>query len=320
MISIRSMQLRTKFLSGLVGIVLILGVTMAVFVRITVHRNLYGVLERRAVSLARSYAEHSIDLVLTERFLDLRLMLTDQLRAEPDLVYLFVLDSRGQVKAHTFSEGFPMELRTAHPLERGNAYNVLHFETEKGHIIDVVAPLLDGSAGSLHLGLAGESVEQGVRDIIRQIILIIAGVLLAGGIAIAIFTRTVTKPLLALEDTVEAMGRGDLSRRVTVMSDDEIGRLGEAFNAMADRRSRAEDDREKLIEDLRVALDNVKTLRGLIPICASCKRIRDDSGYWGQIEAYIARHSDAEFSHGICPECAEKLYPGKRVKKPERKT
>ena len=318
MISIRSMQLRTKFIAGLVGIVLVLGVTMAVFVRITVHRNLSGVLERRAVSLARSYAEHSVDLVLTERFLDLRLMLNDQLRTEPDLAYLFVLDARGQVKAHTFAEGFPPELRTVHPLEKGKPFSVLHFETEKGHVLDVVAPLLDGSAGTLHLGLAGESVEQGVRDIIRQIILIIAGVLLAGGIAIAIFTRTVTKPLLALEDTVEAMGKGDLSRRVTITSDDEIGQLGAAFNAMADRRMKAEDDREKLIEDLRVALENVKTLRGLIPICASCKRIRDDSGYWGQIEAYIARHSDAEFSHGICPECAEKLYP-KQVKKSERK-
>lgn len=318
MISIRSMQLRTKFIAGLVGIVLVLGVTMAAFVRITMHRDLAGVLERRAVSLARSYADHSVDLVLTERFLDLRLMLTDQLRSEPDLVYLFVLDARGQVKVHTFAEGFPPELRIAHPLGKGKPYSVLHFETEKGHVIDVVAPLLDGNAGTLHLGLAGESIEQGVRDIMRQIIMIIAGVLFAGGIAIVIFTRTVTKPLLALEDTVEAMGRGDLSRRVAVTSDDEIGRLGEAFNAMAERRKHAEDEREKLIEDLRVALDSVKTLRGLIPICASCKRIRDDSGYWGQIEAYIARHSDAEFSHGICPECAEKLYP-KQAKKSERK-
>ncbi|MDQ5987061.1 MAG: hypothetical protein CSYNP_02797 [Syntrophus sp. SKADARSKE-3] len=74
-------------------------------------------------------------------------------------------------------------------------------------------------------------------------------------------------------------------------------------------RKQAEEDRKKLIEELREALSQVKTLSGLLPICASCKKIRDDKGYWNQIEYYIKEHSDAEFSHSICPECAEKLYP-----------
>ena len=57
------------------------------------------------------------------------------------------------------------------------------------------------------------------------------------------------------------------------------------------------------------ALASVKTLSGLLPICASCKRIRDDQGYWSQIESYLKRHTEADFSHGICPECAARLYP-----------
>lgn len=61
--------------------------------------------------------------------------------------------------------------------------------------------------------------------------------------------------------------------------------------------------------ELELALANVKTLSGLLPICSSCKKIRDDSGYWRQIEAYISSHSEAHFTHGICPECAERLYP-----------
>jgi hypothetical protein len=70
-------------------------------------------------------------------------------------------------------------------------------------------------------------------------------------------------------------------------------------------------DKEKsaAIIELHKALDEVKTLSGFLPICASCKNIRDDKGYWNQIEAYISEHSDAEFSHGICPGCAKKLYP-----------
>ena len=66
---------------------------------------------------------------------------------------------------------------------------------------------------------------------------------------------------------------------------------------------------EKRTADLQEALSQVKTLSGFLPICASCKKIRDDKGYWNQIEAYIQDHSEAEFSHGICPECATKLYP-----------
>ena len=59
---------------------------------------------------------------------------------------------------------------------------------------------------------------------------------------------------------------------------------------------------------IREALANVKTLSGLLPICANCKKIRNDKGYWDQIEGYIQKHSDAQFTHGICPECAEKFY------------
>jgi hypothetical protein len=72
---------------------------------------------------------------------------------------------------------------------------------------------------------------------------------------------------------------------------------------------RAEAEREKLIQELRKALSEVKRLSGMLPICASCKKIRDDKGYWTQIEAYIRDHSEAEFSHSVCPECAKKLYP-----------
>lgn len=70
----------------------------------------------------------------------------------------------------------------------------------------------------------------------------------------------------------------------------------------------AEAERERLIGELREALTQVKTLSGLLPICANCKKVRDDQGYWLQIETYISEHSNADFSHGICPQCAQKLY------------
>jgi DNA-binding NtrC family response regulator len=75
------------------------------------------------------------------------------------------------------------------------------------------------------------------------------------------------------------------------------------------QRREAEAERERLIEELKAALARVKTLTGLLPICSSCKNIRDDHGYWNRLEVYIQQHSDATLTHGICPDCARRLYP-----------
>lgn len=92
------------------------------------------------------------------------------------------------------------------------------------------------------------------------------------------------------------------------VDDTQAGRL--LVCADDTERSQHEATRERLLNDLREALSQVKTLSGLLPICAWCKKIRDDSGYWSQIEVFIRTHSGAEFSHGICPECAERLSNG----------
>jgi len=74
-------------------------------------------------------------------------------------------------------------------------------------------------------------------------------------------------------------------------------------------RVKAEKERDKLIKELRDASKEINTLRGIIPICSSCKKIRNDEGAWNQLEAYISERSEIKFSHGICPDCAKKLYP-----------
>jgi len=91
---------------------------------------------------------------------------------------------------------------------------------------------------------------------------------------------------------------------------DSKGNVAGAIETVRDitAMKRAEQDRERLISELKEALANVRTLSGLLPICSSCKKIRDDKGYWTRIEAYIKRHAEVNFTHGLCPECAEKLY------------
>ncbi len=84
---------------------------------------------------------------------------------------------------------------------------------------------------------------------------------------------------------------------------------GESSSTAIIRTLRHAIERQRLTTQLKEALEQVKRLKGLLPICSACKNIRDDQGYWKRIEAYISEHSEAEFSHSICPDCARKLYP-----------
>jgi phosphoserine phosphatase RsbU/P len=124
---------------------------------------------------------------------------------------------------------------------------------------------------------------------------------------------------------------------IMVTANSDVGSLTEAFSAGAmdyitkpvnavellarvasaltlkkemDCRKAREAELRRSNEELQRALKEVKVLRGLIPICASCKKIRNDGGFWQQLEEYLGEHSEAEFSHGLCQPCIKKLYPG----------
>ena len=128
-------------------------------------------------------------------------------------------------------------------------------------------------------------------------------------------------PLVLDGKTVGIMG---LANKPSDFTDDDA-RMAAGFGELAaialqnsrnlDERSRVEQEREGLIQELRQALQDVKRLSGLLPICSICKKIRDDTGYWKRVEAYIEEHSEAQFSHGICDECVQKHYPDFKPKR-----
>ena len=89
----------------------------------------------------------------------------------------------------------------------------------------------------------------------------------------------------------------------------ELVETNQLLTVEMEERLKAEEDLTRLVHQLQDALAKVRILSGLLPICASCKKIRDDSGYWTQVEVYLREHSDADFTHSICPDCAAKLYP-----------
>ncbi len=89
----------------------------------------------------------------------------------------------------------------------------------------------------------------------------------------------------------------------------ELGKVNAQLQDDIAMRKLAEQEREKLISELQDAMSRIKTLSGLLPTCAWCRKVRDDDGYWKKVETYIEEHSDASFTHGICPECLQKNDP-----------
>ncbi len=114
-----------------------------------------------------------------------------------------------------------------------------------------------------------------------------------------------------VEESGELKGNHVIYRTNKVPLTDENGEIyglcGIGFDIT--QQKMIEEEREDLIKKLQAALHEIKTLRGILPVCAYCKKIRDDKGYWNQIEAYISDHSEAQFSHSICPECMKLNHP-----------
>lgn len=175
--------------------------------------------------------------------------------------------------------------------------------------------------------LPREIHSQGIKAVKNSLLSII----LAGSIIIITLTLLIhfliTKPIIRMTEHISAVKDSEnLTPIQLVESEDEITTLGQEFNALlkqleAKNIKQEQDAREheKLIAELEAALLKVKTLSGMLPICSSCKKIRDDQGYWQQIEFYIKAHSQAEFSHSLCPDCVSHLYPDLELNLDSRK-
>jgi nitrate/nitrite-specific signal transduction histidine kinase len=161
-------------------------------------------------------------------------------------------------------------------------------------------------------------------------------------------SRHFVRHIRIFSDRCQAVARGDLYERIAVRTGDELDGLIDSFNTMAGKleqthreikqsrddldvrvkertrdlteanrllteeiaeRQRLEDNLRKTVAALQDAMSNVRVLTGLLPICAGCKKIRNDKGYWTQVEEFMEQHSEARFSHGLCPDCMARMFP-----------
>ena len=155
--------------------------------------------------------------------------------------------------------------------------------------------------------------------------LIIIFVIFVLAIVALLLGRQTAHPIVKFVEQAGKIAKGNFAVRVETKRKDEFGILAQSFNRMAEElgntttsikaledeivlREKSETEKEHLILKLKEALNEIKTLSGVIPICMHCKGIRDDNGAWNQLEKYITEHSDAQFSHGICEKCLKEHY------------
>jgi two-component system cell cycle sensor histidine kinase/response regulator CckA len=304
-----SLSIRFKVLASLVIVTSFFGFGMILFAKTIIYHKLHDKLMDKGVVLTRRIAADCVNPVITERYFEIVMYFKDLMASDNDIVYAYVVNEDGNDIARTFAHPVPLELKLAHQADMKQSFSSKCLNTDKGSVQDIAVPLLQGKIGVLHVGISEGTIEKDVNDIVKSVVMFSVGVLLLGITASLLLSRAITKPLLMLASAAEAFGRGELRTRVAIASDDEVGELARIFNSMVEKRRQTEAEREKLIRHLQEALAEVKLLSGFLPICTSCKKIRDDKGYWNQIESYISTHSDIKFSHSVCPECAKKLYP-----------
>jgi len=231
-----------------------------------------------------------------------------------------------------------------------NSKTKVNYSGEKdknNHSINVLPftkKIIDDKKNNIGYVIVGLSLKD-TNKIILNIKIIFYAIMITA-IIIIIFSMTfvikkiVNKPLDELLNSVQIISNGNLDHKVSIISNNEIGILSNNFNKMTDKLKENKNKlkeynqnlEKKVIEktteiekkmkeleeknvELNKALKNIKTLQGLLPICANCYKIKDDKGYWTQIEKYISENSEADFTHSLCDDCVKELYPNYHKKK-----
>ncbi|MCL4371160.1 MAG: HAMP domain-containing protein [Chloroflexi bacterium] len=224
---------------------------MTLYVRHTLEVSLREQLEMRGVSIAADLGARSTDLLLTNNIYALHTLVYDTVNNNEDLRYAFVLDERGQVAAHSFDNGFPRGLREANSASSDERSRLQLLWTEEGWVWDVAAPILGGRAGTARVGLSESRLSAAVGSITNQLLVATGLASALGLVAAFLLTWILTRPILELVSVTRSIGQGDLKRRAPIRANDEIGRLGQAFNRMVADLSRSREESDRYDEQLR---------------------------------------------------------------------
>ncbi|MBN1533210.1 MAG: response regulator [Spirochaetes bacterium] len=181
--------------------------------------------------------------------------------------------------------------------------------------IQLLGSLLGGEGYHIAAAVSGEKALEMSRDLLPDLILM--DIMMSDMDGIAVCRELKRSPDTAEIPVIFITAKTEKDDIILGLGEGAVDYITKPFNAielLARVRTHLRlkvslDVQKRLVADLKEALAKVKLLSGLLPICSHCKKVRDDSGYWKQVEEYVASHSEVTFSHGICPDCLRKYYP-----------
>jgi len=219
----------------------ILGMSITLQVRGMMRETLIAELDNRGYSVVSDLAARSVGPILADDQSALQALLDQTLSNHPDIHYAYVIDTSGEVVAHTFSTEVPMTLLALHSSENFNEEAHLHYENYEGTIHGFQMPILRAGTGAVRLGLAESRLQLIVDSVTRRLLLTTLVVAIIGILAAIALTWLLTRPILDLVATTNQVRGGNLETRAPQWSDDEIGQLANAFNQMIGELQRSQE-------------------------------------------------------------------------------
>ena len=307
-------------------------------------RSLKSRLQNSAALLSQSLDANALDViagpedVFNEVYLDSLDKMRRVRRANPDIAYLYIMRLEGERVVFVVDSD-----ETDAQAKPGQEYvDVLPellagfympsvdeelYEDEWGIFLSGYAPVRNGEGRYLvGIDMRADEVSNKLAELrLTGLVSLLASILLALLFALWL-SRGLSRRISVLSSHCQDLAAGRLDRRVEGRTFDEFDTLADAFNRLSEGLAATRAEREALIEQLTEARNNLEervadrtrelemtmarmnVMSGLLPICSGCKKIRDDQGYWRQVEQFVSQHSGAKFSHGLCPDCEVSLY------------
>ena len=259
--SLPPLRIRSKIILGIVGISLATVTAMSAVVVTFIKPQLVAKLEKRGLSISHAISSQCINPILTRKPMQLELFFREFIRLESGVEYIYVLDSNGAVTAHSFDGGFPTDLKKLKPVIDRDGHGTARISAADRDIIDISAPLLDGTLGRIHVGMAVSSIKSDVNEILVSFISIVALFFLSSLAMLFFLESWVIRPILKLTEASIRAGEGDLEQKVEVVSADEIGNLAAAFNRMLDS---VKESRATLLSERDLLAESEARLRTII--------------------------------------------------------
>lgn len=254
-----AVNVRTKILGIILGLVILLGVGVTIQARYALTATMNTQLEEQSVSVARDLAARSTDPILLNDLLGLHDLLKETTANNPNIRYAFIVDNRGQIIAHTFEGGFPLDLISLNSSQNGEHHHTALIQTDEGLVWDTAVPILDGKVGTARIGLSDASVRKAVSTLTVQLVATIVLVSITGVLVAVFLTWILTRPIISLAHATQAVAKGNFSPRVQRWANDEIGDLAEAFNSMTEELARTDELRKEREVLRRQLLEKVIT-------------------------------------------------------------